>query len=84
MPVEDDGVWTGGPAFPHPEFDRCPRCGEEAVPVYEGFTKREAAALVLMHAMVANVPHDAEVSAVEVAGDSVRLADALLHALATT
>lgn len=42
----------GGPAFPHAEFERCPRCGEEAIQTWPGLSKREEFAKVALQGII--------------------------------
>lgn len=77
-------VQDGGPARPHAPFERCPRCGEDAVQTSAGFSKREEFAKAAMQGFIAALAEDnKELPARDVAMVSVAMADALLDTLAT-
>jgi hypothetical protein len=82
-PGADHLAFDGGPAFPSAPYERCVRCGEEAVQTTGGLSKRELFAALFGAGLVAGLPPEAEFTGKDVAGDAVRLADDLLRTLAT-
>ncbi len=75
------GNLADAPARPSPHHEACPHCGE-AIPVSPGLTKREEFAEKFMTALLMMARGDAEIPALDIAQDAVKLADALMAALA--